>query len=708
MTWVSPQRLSGRWQPEMFRAEYLALDRDLTETGNYIRLGDVVDIADDSEQVINAKWYIDRSGIRRGVDSEISSDLKSNATRVPTEAILVSKSWVDYPEVRYWNSQIFHGDATAHWNYWVIRMRTGDRCGWLFRELQSAQSELQLQRTANGSVTSWLQSADLLDLRIKNLDASSRQVVNDSVEMQFRSEATSLLSRKLSKPFYLTGRTFEERLRQFETFLETEALFSARDAFFVEPGTNNPNSDFFKVRPILSLERRVAKFVPQEMPDASQAWRNWFWDRERSDRYKLFNSILTESELPTELLACLVHFPSDLANVNHTVLLPAFSTFRDTVAPVLKSETGAEDQEWFDVWTDLQPPIQSRSSSDGLVARNPPEHAEALFNWARLAYRPVLCIKVVREKSTVGAYLLVGRDQLADPVTTYSELDDLGIILSDVLYPPSVLIDEAANRESLRRLSTIMHQVKGPVGRILSALSEVREFFDKHPELGELCLLGEEAAKRFAQLPGARLSGITVAGRLEIAKKAAEEVKRVSDQLIQLRLVQTQTDNRELICLSALVRELGQSFGDAHSDIEVRFVELDESNVYCDKLQLRYAIEEILNNSARELRYRNVEAPRIDISCSRQQNDAWLAIADNGLPIDIPLIDQPFQECVSTYDSLDLGTGLGLAIVRETFLAHGGGCSLQSNADVDEGDRLPGVTFYGHLKVHDLLQRTLS
>jgi K+-sensing histidine kinase KdpD len=107
----------------------------------------------------------------------------------------------------------------------------------------------------------------------------------------------------------------------------------------------------------------------------------------------------------------------------------------------------------------------------------------------------------------------------------------------------------------------------------------------------------------------------------------------------------------------------------------------------------------VLNNSVRELRVRKRERPFIEVSCGRQGNQLWLAISDNGLPETIDLTRNPFEECISTYESDGLGTGLGLTIVRETFLSHDGDCSLQPN--FSDEDRILGVTFYAHLKASD-------
>lgn len=655
----------------------------------------------------SAKWHVERSGIRRGVEIDTSSaSTFQSVTQLPNEAILVGKSGVGVPEVRYWNSSVFHGDATASWSYWVLRDRTGTGCGWIYRELQSKYSQLQLQRASLGTLTANLSRADLLDLRVKRIEERDRPAANQSVIAEHKSKAASLLSRRLSRPFFLTGRTFEERMRQFEGFLESE--FSPERAFFIEPATRNRDSDLFRVRPIRSPKPSAAQFMPQDTPIASEEWKNWFWDTAETTRYRVFNSFLTSGELPCQLLACIVSYPAMIAANARAVLLPAFSTFRDTVLPVIEEDIGVEEQVWCDVWEDLQSNVTAsqedgplmRSEADPTASQESLDFTTRLFDWSCSAYRPLLALKVMRDDAVFGVYLLVGKDQLADRLQSFAELDDLGIILSDVLYPPSNLVDDAASRESLRRLSKVMHQIKGPLGRVLNALGEVREFLADHPDIASQYLVSEEEALKFARMPGGSLTGKTLSGRLEIAEKAASDAKRASEQLIQLRRVQAKlNDARDCVSFSDLLRACVRSSQEANRDIDFRVSDLGNWMANFDATQIRYAIDEVLNNSVRELRVRNRDMPCIDVTCGRQGDDLWLAITDNGLPESVELRGDPFEECVSTYESDGLGTGLGLTIVRETFLSHDGDCSLQPNF-ADE-DRIPGVTFYAHLKVSD-------
>jgi signal transduction histidine kinase len=693
----------------MFRPEYIDLDRHIAGSSGFERLGDLMEIVSPSQPSGNAKWHVDTNGIRRGAEIGTSSaSTPQSITQLPNEAILISKGLIGVPEVRYWNSSVFHGDATASWNYWVLRDRTGTGCGWIFRQLRSKYSQLQLQRASLGTLSSNLSTADVMDLRVKCIADQDRPEINKAVIAEHESEAASLLSQRLSRPFFLTGRTFEERMRQFEKFLESEAWFTPEEAFFIEPATRNRDSDLFRVRPIRSPGPRLTRFVPQDTPSASEEWKSWFWDTSKATRHRVFNSFVTTDELPSQLLACIVPYPEMIAAQARSVLLPAFSTFRNTVLPIIEADVGVEDQVWVEVWEDLQSNLTmshpvgplAPSRFDTATGQESPDFAARLFDWSRSAYRPLIAIKVMRDDAVFGVYILVGKDQLADRLQSFAELDDLGIILSDVLHPPSDLVDEATSRESLRRLSKVMHQIKGPLGRVLNALSEVRQFLADHPDIAVQYVVPEEEAKKFARMPGGNLAGKTLAGRLEIAEKAACDAKRVSDQLIQLRRVQAKlSDTKTWTSLSKLLRNCVRSCQEAHQDIDFRVSDLGDWMANCDAGQLGYAIDEVLNNSVRELRVRKRERPFIEVSCGRQGNQLWLAISDNGLPETIDLTRNPFEECISTYESDGLGTGLGLTIVRETFLSHDGDCSLQPN--FSDEDRILGVTFYAHLKASD-------
>lgn len=711
--WLSPQRLADRWHPGAFRPEYLELDRELASSASYVRLGDLVDVVSPALEKTIAKWHVQPSGVeRRFRDTDTESGVSAlPVTALPDEAILVSRSWFRDPVVRYWNSRVFHGDGTASWAFWVLKNRVDDGIGWIYREVDAEYVRRQMRRHSVGSVSANLSRDDLLDLRIRRLDDSTRKLVNRAVVEEAQFEAASSRSRRLKRPFVLTGRTFEERLRQFERFLELEGLFSPKDAFFVEPATRVNTSDLFTIRPIAlpaSPLSNTPELIAENVPSTSEAWRSWFWGSADLPRHQVFNSFLTEFELPTYLLARMLSPPPDAVVHSPRILVPAFSTFRDAVSSSIKADVGVEEQIWSDVWTGLQSTLafgedaksagpESADSTQPVARSDTYEFEQELFEWSRLAYRPILAIKVLREDVVVGAYLLFGGDQIEDRISAYAHLDDLGIALCEALYPPSELLEDTARRESLRRLSSVMHQIKAPVGRANNALSDVREFLDHNPDTASRLVPSEEKARRRARMPGgASLDRQTLAARLDDAQKAVNDIKKVAYQLIRLRRVQGKLE-KKWCCLGAILRECTQRCRQDNPEILVDTSQVSDYDVLCNEESIRYAIDEVMDNSSRELRFREVESPAIVLKCGRDGDEVWFSISDNGLPESIQLIDDPFEEGVTTYERKGHGTGLGLTIVRETFLSHGGDCSLQANFEGDE--RIAGTTFTAHIRV---------
>jgi signal transduction histidine kinase len=365
-----------------------------------------------------------------------------------------------------------------------------------------------------------------------------------------------------------------------------------------------------------------------------------------------------------------------------------------------------EQQVWAQTWNELQRSAgYSSSTTDAVPATNEQRHEvqrfdaeQILFEWARRVYRPVLALKVWRGESIVGAYLLFGEDQTRDYVAEYSKLDDAGIALADVLRPQTDLLEDVTRSESLRRLSWVMHQLNGPVGRAKSALEDVIEFLNDHPDLARMFVPNDEKARRRASMPGnAPLDRQTLNARLQDAMKAVADVRKIAYQVRRLRRVQGDLP-KSLLDLSQLLQDRSHSCREQLPRLNVECDELAEISVFANTDSIREAIDEVLSNSCRELRERCVDDPKLIVRCWSQGDTAWISITDNALPETVRLIFDPFEEDASTYAASGRGTGLGLAIVRETFRAHGGSCSLTENF-TEEG-RAAGITFVGSLPLN--------
>src|SRR5262249_11681526 len=101
--------------------------------------------------------------------------------------------------------------------------------------------------------------------------------------------------------------------------------------------------------------------------------------------------------------------------------------------------------------------------------------ADQLFAWLRSIFRPAVALKVLRHGEIAGVYILFGPDQVENPDGARALLTGYGERLSEVLSQPAEIIDEAARRESLRRLSWVMHQFNGPIGRAMNAVEDLQD-----------------------------------------------------------------------------------------------------------------------------------------------------------------------------------------------------------------------------------------
>lgn len=705
-SWLAARHVTDCWQPERFRPEYIELERALSQMSGLAPLQDFVEFVAPSESDSqSARWHADSEGIRRRVaDNSDPSESSLTSIALPEEAILVSRHWFQEPKVHYWNENIFRGHGTASSHFLVLRSRSDRSVAWLVNELIKPEAMLQIRRASAGTSLPNLSHDALMKVRVRCLSVEEQREANGAVRDGIKSEVSQLHLKTLRKPFLLTGQTFEERLTQFEQFLSFEGLFPRGDVYFVEPSTNSKESDLFAIRPTDSeaMTASATEFCVPELDLAvNSRWRRWFWDESPAESHRIFNTLASDDELPGHLLlrAGVVSLPP--VTFGERFLFPRFSAFRQAVLPSVQADVGVEDQVWADTWSELQrsfgctnhPAIHVQTDKNASQEAVPNDVEQKLFDWARRIYRPVLGLKVWRGDSIAGAYLLFGDDQTRNYLAVYSRLDEIGIALADVLRPQSELIEDATRRESLRRLSWVMHQLNGPVGRANSALQDIQQLLNGQPSIGSILVPNDETARQRAAITGSVLAQQTLSARLQDAMKAVADVRKIAYQVRRLRRVQGEMPRARLE-LTRLLADRARSCCGQLSGLRVDYADTDIT-VDGNLESIREAIDEVLSNACREFRERSVDDPRICLRCWTERGSAWFSITDNALPAGARLIPDPFEEDSSTYASSGRGTGLGLAIVRETFRAHRGGCSLTEN--VFENERAPGVTFVAHL-----------
>ena len=474
-------------------------------------------------------------------------------------------------------------------------------------------------------------------------------------------------------------------------------------------------------------ERRLPRC--SEDPRSSEIWRRWFWNTE--NRTCVFNHLEGGNYLPPEVFEYHVRqlgpppVPVDF--------IPAFEEWRELVLAQQELDDGLGPASWPDLlqgW--LRPAGPHGPEPAELTGKEEPDSTSTLARWLRLLYRPVLALKVTRDRSVVGVLLVFGPDQLDDPDHARVLLEEQAGALVELLSRAADAGDDVARRESLRRLSAVMHSLNGPIGRVVSALSDIDRFLAGRSDIANEIVLDhgdarerDAGAARRVELrqrrtrrasSAALVSGdrgsadqenpseqSTLSARLQAALRNIRLLQKLSEQVRNLRGVHNQPAKAG-VDLGALLTQSVFACRDQLPKLRV-----DDSGLrpplwmLANEDSLRLAVDEVLTNACRELSYRRVTSPEICVLARVERDEVVLQIRDNGLPVDFRLIDNPFEEDASTYARLNLGTGFGLTFVQQIFEMHEGHCTLTENRD-EQGRRQEGVTFEArvpHRPVHE-------
>ena len=717
LAWVSPQRLLDRWQPEMFHPQYIELDRVISSWTDIARLGDLVSLVRKSDaDAKDATWRVTSSGISRCFrHGSLENEFGATGTILPDKAILVMKTWLRAPLVLYWDTELYHGKGVADSHFLVLESRASQSVAWIQKALESEHGVLQLKRYAIGTVFSSISASDLLDIKIEVPSAAEQTQINRVVLDAAQQAVTSLRSRSLSKATMLVGRTHEDRLHEFEELLVRDAGISPDSLYRVEPRTRNPDSDLFFVQPMArTRSQERCKLTPQDVPQTNAYWRDWFWSGDRSRDHHVFNSFVVDTPLPTFLLLQMCpEIPHIVVEHRKPRLLPNFSTFRDAVISSLIEDVGVEDQMWAGDWLAIQEQFSTALRCDDILRDNAEvtqQHASTtfdfefeaeLFAWSRLVYRPVLALKVWHDDEVAGAYLVIGEDQLYCRESEFTRLDDLGAELSEILQPPSAHTEEVLRRESVRRLSDIMHRLNGPLHNANDALNDIQQFLDEKPEIGAMLVPNEEQARAMADMNrDASMVRYKLTARIADLASAMAQLSHISSQVKTLARIEERlklTDFR----LDELAAEIEGHLPAIRPAISFGPGTPCDTMIRADRDLIVVALTRVLDNSAREIQERRVVSPMIRVCFQTREDNVTIQVVDNALPNDEHLPPQVFDERVSKYFRSNKGSGFGLYSVQRVFQRHRGRVSLTENVDA-KGERLPGVTFEATLQCFPL------
>jgi signal transduction histidine kinase len=729
VTWVEPALLADSLMPAHYRPEYQEVLRLLSaHPERYCRLRDLVELVPRRTHATTEHDHCRWTLVKRGRALDVRSGRGADAgetdtlTILPREALLVPTWWEPSFAVHYWNAQFWSrrgGVTVGAYGFYCLRPRARDEIGWLTDQLNSDFCRIQLQRLAEGSLLSRLPSSSLLDVNVAMLEQTEREHLTQRVTADaqrdfafyLREAESQELGRAIPPPL-LTGSTFEERLTQFEEYLTDQQLVEPSHAFFVEASTKDRSSDLFVIRPLRgtgveSDSLGAVRWNPGDDAAAGRQWRQWYWDTSPDTASNVFNSLNSEEGLPTFILARSIgqRLRPETSQFLTACCLPRFEDFR-TAVEAARGEDRVDLEQvgtvLADLWLRLHAdrrqlqqlsPALSRFGVTGLPEVNvfPLDFTDFMVSWTRAVFRPVLALRVLRGEDVAGAYLLFGEDQLDEPDTVLQQLDALGHRLAAFLSQPAEFAAEAARRESLRRLSGVMHRFNGPVGRAANALSDTAEFLAGHEQLAGQLVPSEEKAQRRAEMSDEPLEGYTLAARLADASKAVSDIRSVVYQIKRLRLAQERPRLASCVIsdlMGRLLRESARRVPGLKTECDIP----PTLRVLADEERLADAFSEVFSNACRELIEQETAEPQIAVRAVAQGSLLEVSISDNALPRSQDLIEHPFDENASSYARSGRGSGLGLSIVRDTFRSHGGKCSLSVNKD-EQGARVRGVTF---------------
>lgn len=214
-----------------------------------------------------------------------------------------------------------------------------------------------------------------------------------------------------------------------------------------------------------------------------------------------------------------------------------------------------------------------------------------------------------------------------------------------------------ATQEKLRQrlMTDIAHELRTPLTVAMSQIEAISDgILEPAPERLALCMNEMK-----------RLGGL-------IAN--VEALSRLEGDASELRTVPVK--------MKDFLEPVLESFGPVFARSGISFAYELEDGIACeiDPGKFRHVIDNLLSNA---LRYTNPKG-NVDVSLSRESNNAVIKVSDDGIGIsekDLPNIFERFYRADESRARVTGGSGVGLAIVKAAVEAHGGKITASSIKD---------------------------
>ena len=163
---------------------------------------------------------------------------------------------------------------------------------------------------------------------------------------------------------------------------------------------------------------------------------------------------------------------------------------------------------------------------------------------------------------------------------------------------------------------------------------------------------------------------------IHFAVDGSERMKRLILDLLTYSRAGTSKEISTSIDMNEIAREVASTFTFALEESGGEIILNELPTITAVKTQMQQLLQNLVSNA---IKYRREEPPRIEVSCTDEE-DYWIfKVSDNGLGIDQRFFEKIFVIFQRLHNKAEYsGTGIGLAICKKIVEKHGGTIRVES------------------------------